>query len=70
MKNVEEETVDHWLLCKECGRESPHKQIPVSMRDKLVELGQPMQPSLGICNECQEQEKIDLLCEMEVEGNA
>ena len=66
----EEEFVDHWLLCRECGRESPKKQIPQSMVDRLRELGQPMQPSLGIFNECQEQEKIDRIMGTEVAGNA
>jgi len=67
---VKEEMVDHWLLCRECGRESPRKRIPVAMRDRLVACGQPVQPSLGICNECQEQDKIDVMMGMDVEGNA
>ena len=70
MTDAKEEMVEHWLLCRECGRESPRKQIPKSMMVKLAELNQPTQPSLGICNECQEQDKIDMLCDMEVEGNA
>ena len=63
----DEEMVEHWLICRDCGEESPRKMIPKSLVDKMEEMGHPMSPSLGRCETCRIAEAFE---GVEAEGNA
>ena len=70
MDEKTDEMVEHWLICVDCGNESPRKMVPREFVDKLEAAGQAMCPSLGRCWPCRQGEIVDQRLLEEVGGNA
>jgi hypothetical protein len=51
-KMSNEEMVEHWLVCKDCGDESERKMIPRRFAEILEAAGTDMSPSWGRCPDC------------------
>ena len=51
--NHDEEYVRIWTRCITCGKESPGREAPISLVNKLEGMGQKVRPGIGYCPDCQ-----------------
>ena len=51
---TDEEMVEHWLVCVDCGEESERKMIPRRFADLLESSGTDVSPSFGRCPDCRD----------------